>query len=36
MKITILMGTPNKNGSTSILADELKRGQRRPVIPVKS
>ena len=26
MKITILMGSPNKNGSTSILADEFKRG----------
>ena len=26
MKITILIGSPNKNGSTSILADEFKRG----------
>ena len=26
MKITILMGSPNKNGSTSILVDELERG----------
>lgn len=33
---TDTMGSPNKNGSTSILADEFKRGQRRPVIPVKS
>ena len=26
MKITILMGSPNRNGSTSILTDEFKRG----------
>lgn len=26
MKITILMGSPNRNGSTSILADEFRRG----------
>ncbi len=26
MKIIILMGSPNRNGSTSILADEFKRG----------
>ena len=26
MKITILMGSPNRRGSTSILADEFKKG----------
>ena len=26
MKITVLMGSPNRNGSTSILVNEFKRG----------
>ncbi len=26
MKITILMGSPNRNGSTSILVNEFKKG----------
>ena len=28
MKITVLMGSPNRNGSTSILAEEFARGAR--------
>jgi Multimeric flavodoxin WrbA len=28
MKITILMGSPNKNGSTSLLVNEFVRGAK--------
>jgi len=31
MKITVLMGSPNKKGSTSILVDSFKRGAFTPL-----
>ena len=36
MKITVLMGSPNRNGSTSILVENFKRGAEKLGILWKS
>lgn len=32
MKIVVLQGSPNKNGSTAILTESLKKVQKKPAI----